>query len=202
MWKDGRSMFRKYGGVIPPELFKHLRSVSVADVASSREEIALLDARTSELLETLENKDMASVSSRLVDVASLLRRMATSKKNAKVSGETLQAVLLERVNELDAALTDVMSANATWDEIRRNLDSRTKTVSTEIRYQQMLSDRIMVEQLDAFVRALIVHARELTDDPKKLMLYTERVMISSRAVLGDAIEPRYRRVDDEKGEEG
>ncbi len=170
--------------IIPAALQKHLMSSSLVDVASSREEIALVDARTSQLLEGIDERDPKRVAG---SITRLHARLSVALKVSKETAPTVEQ-LRSMVDELGEAIASQASIAAAWDEVRANLDTRTKLTTAEIRYQQMLSDRIVVEQIEQFIRAMIVAARELFgDDRKKLNAFAERVMQHGTNVIGAAV---------------
>lgn len=177
-FKHGRGS--KYLSVLPPGMMKHFNAKPLREVASCREEIALVDARNSEVLEaTRRANPVGSVHSALSRLHVLEQALANDNKGAA----------RRAAKNLGDLLSKVAVAAANWDEVRKNLELRDKLVKTEQGYQKLLSDRIMVEQINNFVRALIIEARMLTEDRKLLNAYVLRVLELGRGAVGAALLP-------------
>lgn len=175
-YRNGRTS--KYMGVLPPDLADKLDTSRVKDIISGRAEIQLLDARTAQILEDIRNLDPTGQ----IKGAQLA---LISIKSAVTRGDFDDAN--EFVEKLMKILDKQKIVAAGWEEIRKTLDMRDKLAKTEIAHQKLLSEKIQVEQVDAFMRAVIAEVRTLTDDQKKLQIFANRVIIAGRGTIGPAL---------------
>lgn len=168
----------KYFGVLPPHLRKHLDGRAAESIASSRQEIALVDARISSVLESLRARDPVRVATE-AKVALRDLKMAIRRED-QFEAERL----LERLKRhLDETAADA----ANWREIRECLDTRDKLARTEISYQKLIADRILAEHIDGLIKALITEARSLPIDRETLQRYVRNVELAAVTVLQGAL---------------
>jgi len=176
-YKDGRHS--KYIAVIPERLRRHLDAVTVDDVASNRQEIGIVDARTSELLENLDNLNTAQLND------SVREAMVDLSEAIESGNPAEQRAALVRMDEL---LSSVQIVAGVWKEVRENLTTRDKLARTEIQYQKLLSESVLIENINTFIRALITEAKSLPVEKKVLSEYTLRVLDLAQGVGGGAFE--------------
>jgi hypothetical protein len=185
----GRS---KWDGVLPANLARHVDLSNLEAAASCREELALVDARVAEVLESI---NAADVTGQVGWVRAQLGLLGLALEAEDMGAARLAAQSL-------ASMLDLHTAVASgWDELHRLFDTRAKLSRAELGWQKLQAERIMAADIAAFVRALIVEARLLTTDRQKLSAYVTRVcQLGSEAsgiTLPDVVDAEF--VEEEPG---
>jgi hypothetical protein len=156
------------GGFRTGRYSKHLPSRLLAtyetaqrdpDLLALREEVALVDARLTDLLARVETGESGFVWRELRD---------TYREYRKALALTDIPEMKARLEEIGTLITRGVSDEAAWIDIRATLEQRRKLVESErkrlVEMQQMLS----AEQAAVMVRALVASVREHVDDPRIL----------------------------------
>jgi len=177
-WKTGRAS--KYSAVLPQGLREHFDLSKLEEAASCREELALVDARTAEVLSNITAGKPTGVT--------ISFRAALGVVLMELDRENLQGV--KRGYEALAAIVEQQALiNNAWDEVHRLLATRAKLSQAELAWQKLLSERILIEHIDAFIQALIAEAKSLTDDKQKLSAYVRRVQELGSGAIGHSLLP-------------
>lgn len=180
-FKHGRTP-SKYMGVLPPGVTRHLQEAS-DKIASSREEIALIDARIAQLLARLRDHDPQQGAAQ---ARQMLRELLVAQRDPARQGDAAQLA-----DDLESLLGTFMQETMTWAEVGRNLELRARLSAGEIKWQQLMADKVLVGQLDAFMRAIAMKVTMLTEDRKKISAFVREVATLARGAapqLVDAVD--------------
>lgn len=181
-FKHGRSIKSQFDAVLPAALRKHLDPARVREAASCSQQLLLVDARTGQVLESIREHDPTGVVAGTRAALGLLRLSLLPREGDSAGSATARA---EAQVELLERLLDQQAAVATgWDELHRLFATRANLARTEINYQKLLSENILLGQVTTFMAALVAEARMLTEDRRKLSDYARRV-----AELGRGLAP-------------
>lgn len=173
----GKGMNDKYRSALPESIAKHYKPGN-ANAVSCVEEIALIDARVSELMEQAKSHEV-KLAQRDAKASMAIMKIALEGGDMETARTALQA-LEDRMNAISAA-------NAAWAEVPTLMLTRSKLANTEINHQRLVSDRILVEHIQAFMEAIVTEARALTEDRKRLETFTYRVTARARGALAPAL---------------
>jgi hypothetical protein len=175
---------RLHGGATPRGLaspqFKHgkysqdLQGLSLAEMyreareddelADVRDEIALLEARTRELLRRLGGGEGRAG---WVEAAALMSRFRAANQRGDVPRQ------IECLDALERSLGQGVEDYDLWDEISRTIERRTRLLEAEARRQVQLGQMIPAEKAYLLVTALLDAVRTHVKDQPALSRITE-----------------------------
>lgn len=168
----------KYDSVAPAAIRKLLDPRAIANAASCADELLLIDARTAEVLQDI---DAANPTGTLRDTALVLSTLRDAIDAEDKEGQVRLWGMLEHL------LGETAAVQTGWQEIHKLLDTRAKLSRAELGWQEFLSKKVVIQQLDVFIRALISQARMLTDDRQRLSAYALAVFRLGEGVIGKGL---------------
>ncbi len=116
----------RYSKTLPKRLLDSYRAaLDDPDLTDGRAEIALLEARTNELLEQVGATGNTKLWKEAVDNLQAFRRAASAGGDSAVGAARIA------LEQLDQVLTRGLSASATWDELRETLDLRRRMADSQ-----------------------------------------------------------------------
>lgn len=165
-WKTGR-----FSNTIPARLTESFNlSLSNPDLLELRTEIALLDARTEDLLshaQTGESGQLLSDLSDLADSVEIATQLQRTEKNETKKHEyAIQAS--EALNKLFAIIRGGKKDFYVWQEIKDNLETRRRLVETERRRLIDMQTMVTSEQAISLMQALSLAVRNNVSDTTTL----------------------------------
>jgi hypothetical protein len=145
---------------------------------SQLEELKILDARVAQVLGEVKEHN-------IVRTSKDARRSLKDLRKALTSNDWQEAS--SAATDIEAFISEAAAVASGWDEIRATLETRDKLARTEIQLQRMLAEKVMLDQIDMFIKALVMSARELTEDRAKLTAYVMRVNEAAGNLLGNPL---------------
>lgn len=126
------------------------------DVLELAEHIALLDAHTNWLLETLRDSGMVPRWSEVGEMfAGIETDMLSGKQDQMMAGLERMHTYLENGNKWDR----------TWDEVRENLEQMRKLADTEIKRKKELNQMVPLDRVVILMAAVATAVKRHVKDP-------------------------------------
>lgn len=161
-WKHGR-----HSKWLPKGLAtKYAAAIGDPNLVAVRDEIALVDVRVGELLESIGSTGNTKLWREARSRFDAFKRAGGKGKGAV--GEARAAL-----QQLDDLLTAGLSAAATWDELRETIDLRRKLSETETKRLKDLHQMISAERALVLMNALIDVVRTHVTDRSTLAAITD-----------------------------
>lgn len=155
----------KYGkyATLPDKLLKRYEAAQEdPTLMSLRTDIALIDARLSEIVETLDTGGCR------VDIEAAQAAFSDVIKQVHAGGKLSDAV--DSLAILELTLDRIATERATWDEILRLLDNRRKLVDSERRWIVEMKYNITLDQMMVIVARLTLAIKTHVEDEEKRKL--------------------------------
>lgn len=182
-WKTGR-----WSKVLPRGLVaRYEQAVGDRRLLELRDDIALLDARTNELLSKVDQTH---------DSAALWRatQVTFTRLSASMQAKDADAIT-EHLTALGQLLNSGVADTELWHEIQSLIDQRRKLVESESRRLVELGSVLTVEQAMAFSSAVLAAVKSNVADPQALTAISEavtRLLNVEGAENSEFSEPRKR----------
>jgi len=141
-WKHG-----KYSKYLPRHLIDKYEDSLTASL-SMREEIAVLDARLADRIESLTNSDSATYMDELARLWLVLTR---SKNKAERDAAAV---------DLDAHIKAGSKDADSWRDVSRLIEQRRKLVDTEVKNLSQVQRMVTLEELVSYIGMLVAAVKE------------------------------------------
>jgi len=163
------------GGGAPPKskflvvehlLEKYNRLLGSPNLLSMASELALVSARTEQLMGQLEDTDLVAANSKLRAAASKIER-------GIITG--IHATIHEGLFELRSAMDPINAEEWTWHQVQENVELARRLVDTERRWLAAAEQTIPVQQVLEFAVMMQRITLKYIKDPVDRMEYTREV---------------------------
>lgn len=139
------------------------------DLISHRDDVALLDVRISQLLETIGETGNLRL---WKDARAKLDALKAVGAKKRVDPAEAKGAL----QQLDDLIDTGLSAAATWDELRETLDLRRKMAESETKRLKDLQQMITVQQALAVIALVVTEVKKHVTDRAALAAITAQVV--------------------------
>ena len=183
---------RGYSKDIPSRYLERLDQIlEDPELAGSRQELALLDARMGELLSRLEDGDTKEAWYLIESIANSLDDAIEAKP---IEGEDAYETLLERGRAVAGKLHGILAKHRadgkTWEELYDLVDLRRRVSQAETKREVDLSGSLTAKQAMALVAAIRAAISETVTDEAMRGLLNQRIFtqILNRPQLAGEVE--------------
>ncbi len=163
---------RGYSKDIPSRLMaQYEASLNDPKLLTLRSELALCDAKISELLQSLKSAEACTGA----EVPGVALDKALRRSRAAVEKGMDPVAFLNVLDTVEALTKDLISSTRLWEEIGQWIDRRQRLTDSEIRHMIQSQTMISVQEMTVLVGGILRILRDRIDDRKLLGLIAEDV---------------------------
>ncbi len=163
---------RGYSKDIPSRLMaQYEASLNDPKLLTLRSELALCDAKISELLQSLKSAEACTGT----EIPAVALGKALRRSKAAVQKGMGPGAFLNVLDTLESLVKDVISSTRLWEEMGTWIDRRQRLTDSEIRHMIQSQTMISVQEMTVLVGGILRVLRDRIDDRKLLGLIAEDV---------------------------
>lgn len=192
MYKHGRR-----SGALPRRLLADFQQAAVdPELMSLRGDIALIDARITDLLKRVDSGEAGSLWRQAKTAMSNFRKAQNSKT---MEAETKRQIMAESLSSLEQLITKGVGDYRAWDELGKSMNDRRRMIDSEHKRAVAMGQMMTADAVITLIDSIQSIIKETVSDPDLRIKVASKIMglIDKDADYegGDVVEGEFRESD-------